>query len=75
MKFDLDTPLNTETGIFRRSVNGITVGYFVGWRYILSDGARNIRAGLYFDSPEDAKAFRERLEARRHMFAKDEQIA
>lgn len=71
--------LNTrrKTGVFVERVNGIVVGYFVGWRYWWSDGrARNIRAGLYFSTPAAAVEFRDSLEDNRtSMIAEQEQIA
>ena len=70
----LDTYWNT--GVFQKTVNGITVGYFVGWRYHWEKAkARNIRQGLFFDTPGDAIAFRDSLEKRCDMVATDIQIA
>lgn len=69
-------------GVFQKKVNDVTVGYYVGWRYYCYIGtpdrkaARNIREGLFFDTPEAAIAFRDSIEnGRRDIIATDTQIA
>ncbi len=66
-----------KLGVFKKTVNSVTVGYFVGWRYRWSTSqARNIRKNLFFDTPDAAIAFRDSIEAtRRDMVTTDEQIA
>lgn len=65
-----------QTGVFEKQVNGITLGYFVGWNLKgTRKKARNIRQGLFFDTPSKAIAFRDSLEKRRDMVATDIQIA
>ncbi len=39
-----------------KKVNGVTVGYVVGWRHN-GGGFSNIRAGLMFETPEQAIEF------------------
>lgn len=65
-----------KTGVFRETINGITVGFFVGWRNRWGAGARNIRAGQYFETADAAIAWRDDMEARRKpMHSEFEQIA
>jgi hypothetical protein len=54
-----------QTGVFRETVNDVTVGYFVGWRYRYGGRARNIREGLYFKPPESATEWRDNMENNR----------
>ena len=65
-----------KTGVFRETVNGQCVGYFVGWRYHFGTKARNIREGLYFSTPEAATQWRDSMEATRvSLEPEHEQIA
>lgn len=68
-----------QTGVFAKRVNGVVVGYFVGWRQGWDNGrARNIRAGQFFQTPENATRWRDEMEKRRTTegpFVVDEQIA
>lgn len=56
---------DNKTVIARKSINGITVGFVVGWRLIHNAGIRNIRADLVFADLETAQTFQKEMEARR----------
>lgn len=62
-------PLNTyhKPGVFELKFFGVTVAYFVGWRAWRDGPARNIRAGLYFKTAEEATKWRDDMEARRQI--------
>lgn len=62
---DLDT--YHQTGVFELRVCGTVCAYFVGWRYRFQDGAKNIRAGLYFPTKEAAIAWRDEMEKARNV--------
>jgi len=69
-----------QTGVFAKRVNGVIVGYFVGWRMHWSNRARNIRAGQFFKTSVEAIEWRDAMERRRATDAEfvllnDEQIA
>ena len=56
-----------KLGVFQLIVCGTVCAYFVGWRGRFA-GARNIRAGLYFPTPESAIRFRDEIENGRRVF-------
>jgi len=65
-----------KTGVFEETVNGITVGYFVGWKGRRHTGARNIREGLYFETAKQAIDYRDHMEDSRVMLSRNmKQIA
>jgi len=62
-----------QTVVARKTVNGITVGYVVGWKSPYMDFVRNIRADLYFKTEREARRFHDKLEkSREPMYAKFE---
>jgi len=52
-------------GVFELVVCGTVCAYFVGWRQRWGDRGRNIRAGLYFSTAEEAIKFRDNIENKR----------
>jgi hypothetical protein len=62
-----------QTVVARKTVNGITVGYLVGWKSHWHNFVRNIRADLYFNSENEARRFQTQLEKeRKPMYAEFE---
>lgn len=52
-------------GVFELRVCDTVCAYFVGWRFRWVGRARNIRAGLYFSTAEEAINFRDNIENNR----------
>lgn len=67
MKNDREIFAWNKTGVFEETVNGIVVGYFVGWAGKWGDYARNIRAGLYFKTAAEAIEYRDAMENKRKL--------
>jgi hypothetical protein len=53
-----------QTVVAKKLVNGVCVGYLVGWKSYHYDTVRNIRENLFFKTAEDANEFRKQLEKR-----------
>ena len=54
-----------EPVVAKKTYNGVTIGYIVGWKHHYCNMVRNIRANLVFDSATKAKAFKRRMESGR----------
>lgn len=61
-----------QLGVFELRVCGTICAYFVGWGGKWDyQRARNIRAGLYFPTADDAVEFRDKIENARKVFIDD----
>ncbi len=54
-----------EPVIAKKTYNGITIGYIVGWPHIYGNMVRNIRANLIFPNATKARNFKRRMESQR----------